>query len=63
MTVDVIGWRIDLNKETIRPNDKGIRKLFFVLFVLVDNNAKSWPLVHVQILSSLFENIRWELLG
>ena len=55
MTVDVIGWRIDLNKETIRPNDKGIRKLFFVLFVLVDNEAKYWPLVHVQILSSLFE--------
>ena len=38
--VDVMGWRIDLDKETIRPNDKGIRKLFFVLFVLVDNDAK-----------------------
>ena len=61
--VDVIGWRIDLDKETIRPNDKGLRKLFFVLFVLVDNNAKSWPLVHVQILSSLFERYSMGIIG
>jgi len=63
MAVDVIGWRIDLNKETIRPNDKGIRKLFFVLFVLVDNEAKYWPLVHVQILSSLFERYSMGIIG
>jgi hypothetical protein len=63
MEVDVIGWRIDLNKETIRPNDKGIRKLFFVLFVLVDNEAKYWPLVHVQILSSLFERYSMGIIG
>jgi site-specific DNA-cytosine methylase len=25
--IDVIGWHVDLVAETIRPNDKGIRKL------------------------------------
>ena len=60
---DVIGWRVDLVKESIRPNDKGIRKLFLVLFVVIDNEAKSWPLVHVQVLSSLFERYSMAIMG
>ena len=61
--VDVIGWRIDLVEESIRPNDKGLRKLFFVLFALIDNEAKYWPLVHVQVLSSLFERYSLAIIG
>ena len=29
---ELIGWFLDLNKETLRPNDKGIDKLFFLFF-------------------------------
>ena len=61
--VDVIGWRVDLNKESIRPNDKGLRKLFFVLFAVIDKDAKYWPLVHVQVLSSLFERYSMAIMG
>ena len=61
--VDVIGWRVDLKEESIRPNDKGLRKLFFVLFGIIDNEAKYWPLVHVQVLSSLFERYSMAIIG
>ena len=61
--VDVIGWRIDILKESIRPNDKGIRKLFFVLFVVINNEAEHWPLVHLQVLSSLFERYSMAIVG
>jgi hypothetical protein len=61
--VDVIGWRVDLKEESIRPNDKGLRKLFFVLFGIIDSEAKYWPLVHVQVLSSLFERYSMAIIG
>ena len=61
--VDVIGWRVDLEKDSIRPNDKGLRKLFFVLFAVIDNEAKYWPLVQVQVLSSLFERYSMAIIG
>jgi hypothetical protein len=63
MACDVIGWRIDLSRESIRPNDKGLRKLFFVLFVVIDSEAKHWPLVHIQVLSSLFERYSMAIVG
>jgi hypothetical protein len=63
MACDVIGWRIDLSRESIRPNDKGLRKLFFVLFVVIDSEAKHWPLVHIQVLSSLFERYSMAIIG
>lgn len=49
---DIIGWHIDLVKETIRPNDRAIRKLMFAFF-MVDLSAKAWPLRQCQMLASL----------
>ena len=61
--IDVIGWHVDLVAETIRPNDKGIRKLYFVFFAILDLDAKNWPLVHVQIAASLAERYSMGIVG
>ena len=60
---EVIGWYIDLIKATIRPNDKRIRKLFFVFFAVIDSEKTHWPLIHVQIVASLAERYSMGIIG
>ena len=62
-SADIIGWRIDLIRETIRPNDKGIRKMFFTFFFLIQSHEKYWPLQHVQIIASLTERYSLAIIG
>jgi hypothetical protein len=50
---DILGWRIDLEAESIRPSDKAIDKLVFVFFH-IDSKA-AHPLRVWQLLSSLAE--------
>ena len=42
-SAELIGWWVDLVTETIRPSDKGIRKLVFAFFLL-EIEAKHWSL-------------------
>jgi len=60
---DLIGWRINLYLATIRPNDKGIRKMFFVFFFLIEPHSDFWPLQHVQIVASLAERYSMAIIG
>ena len=60
--VEVLGWWIDLDQETIRPSDKSIRKLFFVFFS-VNAKASHWSLEMCQILSSLAHRYSQALMG
>jgi len=61
---DIIGWTVDFIKETLRPNDKGIRKLFFVFFTQVDLSAKAlWPLKLRQTMASLSERYSQGVIG
>lgn len=62
LKADIIGWSIDLTTETIRPSDKGIRKLMFTFF-MVDATATHWPLTVCQLLSSLAQRYSVALLG
>jgi len=62
-SADIIGWRVDFALATVRPNDKGIRKMFFVFFVLVDSDQAYWPLNHVQIVASLAERYSVAIIG
>ena len=62
LKADIIGWSIDLTTETIRPSDKGIRKLMFTFF-MVDSTATHWPLTVCQLLSSLAQRYSVALLG
>ena len=48
---DILGYYVDCTAATIRPKDRAIDKLFFVLFSF--NCAESQPLVLWQCLSSL----------
>ena len=60
---DVIGWHVNLISATIRPNDKGIRKLYFVFFAILNLEANYWPLVHVQVAASLAERYSMGIIG
>ena len=62
LQADIIGWSVDLEKETIRPSDKGIRKLMFSFF-MVDALATHWPLSLCQLLSSLAQRYSLALIG
>ena len=62
LKADIIGWSIDLETETIRPSDKGIRKLMFA-FYMVDALASHWPLTICQLLSSLAQRYSAALIG
>ena len=50
---EIIGWRMNIKKQTIQPNDKGIRKLTFIFFAF--NADEPQPQRLFQILSSLAE--------
>jgi hypothetical protein len=53
---EIIGWYLNLTRGTIRPNDRGIRKLALV-FMTIDITSKDtrWPLQLCQVASSLAE--------
>jgi len=53
---EIIGWYLNLTAGTIRPNDRGIRKLALV-FMTIDITTKHtrWPLQLCQVASSLAE--------
>ena len=59
---DILGYRIDLIAATIRPSDKGIRKLAFVFFT-VSLEEKTWPLRTCQVVASLSERYSSVLVG
>ena len=59
---DILGFRVDLTLATIRPSDKGIRKLAFVFFS-VDLNAETWPLRTCQIVASLSDRYSNVIVG
>ena len=53
LACDVLGWHIDLEDETFRPNNRGIRKLVFAFWMVAA--GKKFPLVVYQLLASLAE--------
>ena len=65
VTGNLIGWFVNLETATIRPNDKGIRKLFYVFFFKVDIDARDiqWSLNTVQTISSLAERYSHAILA
>ena len=58
---EVIGWFVDLQKATIRPNDRGIDKLLFSFFAFDSHSAISLRLY--QVLASLAERYSRALRG
>ena len=48
---DILGYHVDCTAATIRPRDRAIDKLFFVLFIF--DNAEPQPLVLWQCIASL----------
>jgi len=63
-TPTIIGWTFDFSKETLRPNDKGIRKMFMVFFVIVDISSKAqWSITTIQMLQSISERYSRGILG
>jgi hypothetical protein len=61
--VEVLGWFVSLTRGSFRPNDRGIRKMFFAFFVTVDLSAKKWSLQECQILASLAERYSVGIIG
>jgi hypothetical protein len=59
----VLGWKVDLVSELLLPSDRGIRKLAFVFFVVVDTELVSWPLQLCQVLASLAQRYRFGVRG
>lgn len=59
---EVLGWWVDMVKATIRPSDKGIRKLMFVFFS-IDTTASHWSLQMCQVLASLAQRYSQALMG
>ena len=59
---EVLGWWVDLERATIRPSDKGIRKLMFVFFS-IDSSASHWSLEMCQVLASLAQRYSQALMG
>ena len=59
---EVLGWWVDMVRATIRPSDKGIRKLMFVFFS-IDSTASHWPLQMCQMLASLAQRYSQALMG
>jgi len=59
---EVLGWWIDLERGSIRPSDKGIRKLMFVFFS-IDNTASHWSLEMCQVLASLAQRYSQAIMG
>ena len=63
-TPTIIGWTFDFLKETLCPNDKGIRKMFMVFFVIVDITSKArWSITTIQMLQSIAERYSRGILG
>jgi hypothetical protein len=58
---NIIGWFVDLTKESIRPNDKGIDKLLFVFFFVDEHQPQ--PLRVYQLMASLAERYSCALRG
>lgn len=50
---EFIGWLVDLDSASIRPNDRGIRKLVAILFSYDFSAGKKHPIVVYQKLASL----------
>lgn len=59
---EILGWWVDLISETVRPSDKGIRKLTFSFF-MVKTNDKYWELEFCQLLASLAQRYSAALMG
>jgi hypothetical protein len=59
---EVLGLWVDLDRETIRPSDKGIRKLIFVFFS-VNTESSHWSLEMCQVLASLAQRYSQALMG
>jgi len=62
-TGEVIGWYIDLTAGTIRPNDRGIRKLALVFLTLDISPSARWSLHLCQVLASLTERYSRGIIG
>ena len=52
-STEFIGWLVDLDSSSIRPNDRGIRKLAAVLFSYDFSSGTKHPIVVYQRLASL----------
>lgn len=59
---EVLGWWVDLVQSTIRPSDKGIRKLMFAFFS-INATASHWSLEMCQVLASLAQRYSQALMG
>lgn len=62
LQAEILGWFVDLDLGTIRPNDRAIKKLMFAFFT-VDLHARRWPLRQCQMLASLAERYSLALCG
>ena len=60
-TANVIGWFVDLTRNLIRPNDKGLNKLLFVFFFV--DEKKPQPLKVFQLMASLAERYSHAIKG
>ena len=61
LSCEVLGWLIDLITETLRPSEKGIRKLVFAFWLVA--TGEEYPLVVYQLLASLAEHYSLGLPG
>jgi hypothetical protein len=59
---EILGWWVDMEQATIRPSDKGIRKLMFVFFS-IDTYSTHWSLEMCQVLASLAQRYSQALMG
>ena len=61
---EIIGWYLNLTIGTIRPNDRGIRKLALVFLTIdIDTKDARWPLQLCQVASSLAERYSMGILA
>lgn len=52
-TMTAIGWFLDAIAGTIRPSDKGIKKLVLAFFAVSTRSDASWSVTQIQMLASL----------
>ena len=63
LSMDLIGWHICLQSETIRPSDRAIRKLMHAFFTVTCSRRSRIPLEKVRSLVSLASRYSMALLG
>ena len=61
--MDLIGWHVCLQSETIRPSDRAIRKLMHAFFTVTCSRRSRIPLEKVRSLVSLASRYSMALLG